>query len=66
MDGGFNCNLDIIRSFHQITKYVLLCISLTEEGGTPLRGGGGGELSLEGEGDPSVSRPPPPLYIKHC
>ena len=33
MGSGFNCDLDIIRYFHQISNYVLyLYISLTEDG----------------------------------
>ena len=69
MGSGFNCNLDITRSFHQITMRM--------EGGTPLRGetllfggGGGGELRL-GRGKRHLGRrgsqflPPsaPPLCI---
>ena len=52
MGSGFNCNLDIIRYFHQNNYYVLICILRMEgvTGNTPLWGGGeggwGGESSV--------------------
>ena len=75
MGSGFNCNLDIIRSFHQITNYVHLFVykldwgwkvglHLGGEGNTPLGAGelrlGRGKLHLGGRGNPSV-----PPSVKH-